>query len=59
MLPLYMKMRVMLLAAEYFINGESKSIIEHARQELLQDWRGLLDAGVGIDLDQPRIALIV
>ena len=49
----------MLLAAEDLVDREGKGVVEHAGQELLEDGRGVFDAGIGVDLDQPRVALVV
>lgn len=52
-------MRVLLPSPEDLVDGQQEGVIQHPREQLLQDGRGLLDAGIGVDLDQPRPALLV
>ena len=59
MLPLDIKVRMPFFILKYLINSKAECIIEHSRDQTLQQWRRLLDARIGVDLDEPRIALVV
>ncbi len=59
MLALHVEIGMLLLAPKHLVDGQRESIVEHAGQQFLQHWGGLFDAGVGVDLNQPRVALVV
>lgn len=44
---------------EDLVDGQKEGVIEHAWEQFLKDWRGLLNAWVGIDLDEIGLALLV
>ena len=49
-------MTVVLFGLENLIKSERKGIVQHPRQQLLQNGRRLLYTGISVDLNQPRIA---
>ena len=48
-----------LLPPEDLVDGQKEGVVEHTREKFLEDGRRLLDAGIGIDLYQPRSALFI
>jgi hypothetical protein len=58
-LPLHAETRVLLLAPEHLVHREEEGVVEHAGEEFLEDRRGLFDAWVGVDLNEPRVAVLI
>lgn len=52
-------MRLRLPPPENLVDRQQEGVIEHPRQQFLENWGGLLDAGIGIDFDEPGPALFV
>ena len=50
---------VLRLHFKYLIYGQREGIVEHPRQQLLQHRRRFFNARVSINLNQPRIALLI
>ena len=50
---------VVLAGVEDLVDGQCKGIIEHPRQQFLQQRGGLLQARIGIDLDEPGTATLI
>lgn len=47
------------MGAEDLVDGQCKGIVQHPRQQFLQQRGGLLQARIGIDLDEPGTATLV